>query len=163
MNIKHLNAPSLAVMSGENMKERFIYKIENLGERGFADYILTSTEYLEDRIERAKASIADLQDIVKSCQGQTVIIKQEVEKFMSANGVEKLEGDRVSSLTLFKPKDKSKLVLLDEHKLAELGYIKVEIDAKAIEANLDKIPKELYEIQTIAGTPTIKINKKRGM
>lgn len=163
MNIKHLNAPSLAVTSGDMMSDIFIAKFESEGEHGFTDYVYRSTIYLDDRIERAKASISDLKNIIKSSEGQKVVIKNEVRKFMTANGVERFDGDLVSSFTLLDPEDKKKLILLDTHKLAELGYIKVEIDAKAVEANLDKIPKELYEIETIAGTPTIKINKKRGM
>lgn len=165
MEIKHLNAPSLCVMTSDLMKDRFAYKIENLGERGFSDYILTSQEFLEDRIERAKASISELQSIVKSCQGQKLIINEEVAKFMIANGVDKLEGDRLSSLTIAPAKTKKKLTIIDDQALIELGYctVKVVVDPKAVEANIDKIDESMYKIEETTSQPTIRINKRKGL
>jgi len=146
------------------MREILERKTQEVGAAGLADYVALCIENIDDRIERIDAAIDELQAMKKAAQGQKEIVREAVADFLVSAGVDKLEGDRVSSLTVYDPKPKSKLVVRDKQKAVDLGFAKVAVDTtalkKAIESG-EEIPEEVATLETVVEQPKIKINKRR--
>ncbi len=131
---------------------------------GVVDYIAFGVENLTDKLERIKVAKQEIAMVEAETKAQIEYIKQETGAFLSANGVSKLEGDRVSSITVYNPKPSDELTILDEDKLIRMGYTKIILDKTAIKnaikaGEIDDA--DAYLTQTLKPT-TIKINKKRG-
>ena len=153
---------SLTIAPAESMVEIFNRKLEDKGDRGLADYIYDSDTELNDFIERMKVEKDNIASMIKSAEGQKGIIKEQFSKYLEINGLGKLEGDRVSSLTIYAPKPKEKLVIHDKNYCLDSGYVTLSIDNKLVkQAILDgDLDKDVAEILTEHQQPTIRINKK---
>jgi len=148
----------------ETMREILERKTQEVGAAGLADYVALTTENIENRIERIDVAIAELQAMKKAAHGQKEIVREAVADFLMAAGVERLEGDRVSSITVYMPKPKHKVVVLDKEAAIESGFAKVTVDTTALKnalENGEEIPEEVATIETVVEPPKIKINKRR--
>ena len=136
---------------GKDIGELLDYKIEQAKEKNLpieqtvADYIGMSFENIDDKIKQLQSYKTDITNAINQLKTNKELAKKDVYKWMENNGIDKLKGVSISSITL-KKEDVSvtkKLVIdIDEQELIELNYAHYEENIKPIEAS-------------------IKINKKR--
>ena len=135
-----------------------------------ADYIGLSLNELKNKIDYLADDIKELQAYKKRLSSSLDIAKEQTAKVFISNGVTRIDGNIISSITLSKATTKTKdtLVIKDEQALMNLGYVKFELDTEAIEETLKTIEgkKELNEFVSISSqtvyTPSkVKINTKK--
>lgn len=139
-------------------------KLATTSPQGLVDYIGFSIENLNDRLERLKVAKEELALIEAQTKAQIEYIKLETATFFESNGIAKIEGDRISSITTYNPKPTEKLHYTDEKALIDMGYAKITLDKTAVKNAIKdgKIDKHLAYITQELKPTTIKINKKRG-
>ena len=135
-----------------------------------ADYIGLSLNELKNKIDDISSSIKELQAYKKKLSGALDIAKTITAEVFASNGVDRIDGNILSSITLSKPSSKTKtdISILDEQEVMKLGYVKFTPDIEAIEKALktDMGKKELENLVSIntitITTPSkVKINTKR--
>ena len=155
--------PALAEASREEMSAILTRKAEEIGPAGLADYVGFTIETIEDSKDRIKVAIADLKMLLQAAEGQEKIIKAEVRNLLEINGIDKIQGDRISSITLFDPAPKKKLVVLDKEAAIEAGFAKVSVDTtalkKAVEAG--EVDEEVAVLEVEHQENSIKVNRRK--
>lgn len=125
---------------------------------------------LEAKIAYIKEQVALLQQLKRQLEASRSKAKEEVAKALTHLGVEKLEGVRVSSITVTPAKETSKtrMRILDEDALIKAGYFTVTVDNEAVEQALYSADRrhevEAYVDVSIEQTrkpESIRINKRR--
>jgi len=139
-------------------------KLNATSPQNLVDYVGLSVENLEDRLERLKVAKSEIALIETATKAQIEYIKLEVAEFFSSNGISKIEGDRISSITTSNPKPVEELHYEDENVLIQMGYAKTSLDKTAVKnAIKNRELSDAYAYITHSLKPTtIKINKKRG-
>ncbi len=135
-----------------------------------ADYIGLSLNELKNKIDDISSSIKELQSYKKKLTSALDIAKTITAEVLKDNGVDRIDGNIISSLTLSKPsiKTKTNISILDEQEVMKLGYVKFSPDVDAIEKALktDMGKKELENIVSVVSITTttpakVKVNIKR--
>ena len=135
-----------------------------------ADYIGLSMQEIKSKIDILTSDISDLQALKKKLSNALEIAKIQVADIFLANGIDRIDGNIISSLTLTNPTSKTKdeILIKDEKTLINLGYVKFSVDLEAIEKALQtkegkKELKKLVEVMPITVTTPakIKVNTKR--
>lgn len=134
-----------------------------------ADYIAYSIDQLSDQITYVSSEIKELQALKKRLSQAKELALELTASVLAEYGIDKLEGTKVSSITIIpqKTKVKESLNILDERSLMELGYFQPVLDIKAIEKALEtnedqEILSHLQVETTKEITPArIKVNAKR--
>lgn len=135
-----------------------------------ADYIGLSLNEIKSKIDTLTSDISDLQALKKRLSNALEIAKVQVADIFIANGIDRIDGNIISSLTLTNPTSKTKdeILIKDEKTLINLGYVKFSVDLEAIEKALQtkegkKELKKLVEVMPITVTTPakIKVNTKR--
>ena len=135
-----------------------------------ADYIGLSLNEIKSKIDTLTSDISDLQVLKKKLSNALEIAKVQVADIFIANGIDRIDGNIISSLTLTNPttKTKDEILIKDEKTLINLGYVKFSVDLEAIEKALQtkegkKELKKLVEVMPITVTTPakIKVNTKR--
>ena len=135
-----------------------------------ADYIGLSMQEIKSKIDTLTSDISDLQVLKKKLSNALEIAKVQVADIFIANGIDRIDGNIISSLTLTNPTSKTKdeILIKDEKTLINLGYVKFSVDLEAIEKALQtkegkKELKKLVEVMPITVTTPakIKVNTKR--
>lgn len=135
-----------------------------------ADYIGLSINEIKSKIDFLAKDIADLQALKKKLSNALEIAKVQVADIFIANGIDRIDGNIISSLTLTNPTSKTKdeILIKDEKTLINLGYVKFSVDLEAIEKTLQtkegkKELKKLVDVIPITVTTPakIKVNTKR--
>ena len=135
-----------------------------------ADYIGLSLNEIKSKIDFLAKDIADLQALKKKLSNALEIAKIQVADIFLANGIDRIDGNIISSLTLTNPTSKTKdeILIKDEKTLINLGYVKFSVDLEAIEKALQtkegkKELKKLVDVMPITVTTPakIKVNTKR--
>lgn len=133
------------------------------------DYVGLSLAEVQNKIDSLADDIAKLQAYKQELSEALLIAKEITAEIFTANGIDRIDGNIISSLTLTKPSVKTKfqIKVKDEDALLRLGYVRYEIDTKALETAVsdgktDEI-KDFIEISTITTTTPakVKINQKR--
>ena len=135
-----------------------------------ADYIGLSLNEIKSKIDCLSKDIAELQSYKKKLTIALDIAKTQVAEIFSSNGIDRMDGNIISSLTLTSASSKTKdeIFIKDENAVLGLGYVKFSVDVEAVEKALqtkegqkelkkfvDVIPKEVT-------TPAkVKVNTKR--
>lgn len=138
-----------------------------------ADYVGLSLNELKNKIDYLSSSIKELQALKKRLTESLDIAKVLTAEVFTKNGVDRVDGNIISSLTLTKPSSTTKqtITIKDENAVMGLGYVKFSVDeeaiAKAVEQNKEDL-KELNEFISIETTTTtnhakVKINTKRAV
>ena len=163
-------------LSKEKSTEYFIEHIRSILEdtnRPYykrADYVGLSLLELQSKIDTLTQDIQELQKLKKRLSEASEIAKEVIASIFVIHGIDRIDGNILSSLTLTPETSKTKLSLkiLDEEAVMCLGYIKVEPDLTAIEKAMMSIEgiEELDAFVTIESsiitTPArIKVNTKR--
>ena len=135
-----------------------------------ADYIGLSLNEIKSKIDTLTSDISDLQALKKKLSNALEIAKVQVADIFIANGIDRIDGNIISSLTLTNPttKTKDEILIKDEKTLINLGYVKFSVDLEAVELALQtkegkKELKKLVEVMPITVTTPakIKVNTKR--
>ena len=137
-----------------------------------ADYIGLSLQEIASKIEYIGTDIRELQAYKKKLQTALALAKELVADVFISNGVDRVDGNLISSLTLQAESTSSKtdLIILDENKVMTLGYVKFTPDIEAIKIALEtsKGKKELEGLvsvitETTTIKPKVKVNSKKAI
>ena len=137
-----------------------------------ADYIGLSLQEIASKIEYIGTDIKELQAYKKKLQTALTLAKELVADVFISNGVDRVDGNLISSLTLQaeSTSTKSDVVILDENKVMGLGYVKFTPDIEAIKIaiNTAKGKKELEGLvsvitETTTIKPKVKVNSKKAI
>ncbi|WP_066348558.1 siphovirus Gp157 family protein [Aliarcobacter cryaerophilus] len=137
-----------------------------------ADYIGLSLQEIASKIEYIGTDIRELQAYKKKLQTALTLAKELVADVLIQNGVDRVDGNFISSLTLQAESTttKSDVVVLDENKIMGLGYVKFSPDIEAIKIALEtpKGKKELEGLvsvitETTTIKPKVKVNSKKAI
>ena len=135
-----------------------------------ADYIGLSMQEIKSKIDTLSSDISELQALKKKLSNALEIAKVQVAEIFASNGIDRIDGNIISSLTLTNPTSKTKdeIIIKNEEALINLGYVKFSVDIEAIEKALQtkegkKELKKLVEVTpiTISTSAKIKVNTKR--
>ena len=135
-----------------------------------ADYIGLSLNEIKSKIDTLTSDISDLQALKKKLTSALDIAKVQVAEIFLANGIDRIDGNIISSLTLSNATSKTKdeIIIKNEDALINLGYVKFSVDLEAVEKALKtkegkKELKKLVDVIPITvSTPAkIKVNTKR--
>lgn len=146
----------------ENPKLTSFYKCDAISEAFIS--LDAKLQYLKEQ-QRLLANLKKQIEIAKE------LAKEEVSKALVSFGVNKLEGMKVSSITVSKESVKSvaKLEILDKEALLRAGYFKIELDIPAVEEALLSADKRAeiqdyadMKIEKVVKSATIRINKRKG-
>jgi len=135
-----------------------------------ADYIGLSLNEIKSKIDTIAKDIKELQALKLRYSESLEIAKELTAEIFIANGIDRIDGNILSSLTLTSTSTKTKtdLTILNEKEVMQLGYVKFEVDVDAVKLALLSTEgkeelKELVQIITIhEDIPAkVKINSKR--
>jgi len=135
-----------------------------------ADYVGLSLNELKNKIDFLSNDIKELQAYKKRLSSALDIAKTLTAEVFIKNGVDRIDGNIISSITLSKPSTKTKdtITIIDENEVMKMGYVKFEPDTEAILKAMatDMGKKELEKFvsittQTIDTPAKVKINTKR--
>ncbi len=135
-----------------------------------ADYIGLSLNEIKSKIDTLSSDISELQALKKKLSNALDIAKVQVADIFIANGIDRIDGNILSSLTLTNATSKTKdeIIIKNEEALINLGYVKFSVDMEAVEKALltkegKKELKNLVKITpiTIETPAKIKVNTKR--
>ena len=149
---------------------KFILEDSNTPYFQKADYIGLSLQEIASKIEHIGTNVRELQNYKKKLQTALTLAKELVADVLIQNGVDRVDGNFISSLTLQEESisTKSDVVILDENKVMGLGYVKFTPDIEAIKIALQtsKGKKELEGLvsvitETTTIKPKVKVNSKK--
>lgn len=137
------------------------------------DYVGLSLNELKSKIDTLTKDISELQEYKKKLSSALDIAKELTAEVFINNGIDRIDGNIISSLTLTKPSitTKNKITVLKSNELMRLGYVKFSVDdeaiARVVEENSDAL-KELESYISIEKIETInpvkvKVNTKRAV
>ena len=135
-----------------------------------ADYIGLSLQDIASKIEHIGTNVRELQNYKKKLQTALALAKELVADVLIQNGVDRVDGNLISSLTLQSESisTKSDVLIFDENKVMTLGYVKFTPDIEAIKIALQtsKGKKELEGVATMVTEtttikPRVKVNSKK--
>lgn len=134
------------------------------------DYVGLSFQELKLKIDTLGKDIAELQALKKKLVSALDIAKTLTAEIFEENGIDKIDGNIISSLTLTKPSTKTKDVITvkDESAVMGLGHVKFSIDLESVEKSL-KTKEGQLELRefvdvipmTIETPAKVKVNTKR--
>ena len=135
-----------------------------------ADYIGLSLNEIKSKIDTLTSDISELQALKKKLSTALDIAKIQVADIFIANGIDRIDGNIISSLTLSNATSKTKdeIIIKNEEALINLGYVKFSVDIDAVEKALQtkegkKELKKFVDVTpiTITNPAKIKVNTKR--
>lgn len=165
----------IETLSESKSKEFFKDYIQNILEDDTkpyyqkADYVGLALNELKNKIDYLSTDIKELQALKKKYTQSLDIAKILTADVLTSNGVDRIDGNIISSITISKPTTRTKdtLTIKDEKAVMGLGYVKFEPDIEAILKALknddNQELEKLVQIDTITtDTPSkIKVNTKR--
>ena len=134
------------------------------------DYIGLSLNEIKSKIDTIAKDIKELQSLKQRLSESLEIAKELTAEILLANGIDRIDGNIISSLTLTSASSKVKtdITILNEQEVMKLGYVKFDVDLEAIKLAYatkegQEELKDLVNVITITeNTPAkVKINQKR--
>ena len=135
-----------------------------------ADYIGLSLNEIKNKIDTLTSDISDLQNLKKKLSNALEIAKIQVAEIFALNGIDRIDGNIISSLTITNSTSKTKdeIIIKNENALINLGYVKFSVDIEAIEKALQtkEGKKELNKLVqitpiTVTTPAKVKVNLKK--
>lgn len=161
MNLKTYTT-KLETAERENISIILDAKALTVGATQTADYIGFAVENIESSISRIDQAIKELNEIKKEAKAQLELIKVGVSEWLTDNGIDKLQGDRISSISVFDKKETQEIIIDNEEAVINAGYFKMTVDKTAAKQALqDGAQFEGAHIEITHNEPLIKVNKKR--
>jgi hypothetical protein len=137
-----------------------------------ADYVGLSLNALKHKIDFLSSNIKELQAYKKRLNESLEIAKTLTAEVFSKNGVDRIDGTIISSLTLTKPSKKTKefLTINNEAEVISKGYVKFSVDEEAVlkamktKDGLEELDQYVSVNSITESTPAkIKVNTKRAI
>jgi hypothetical protein len=136
-----------------------------------ADYVGLSLNELSNKIDTLSEDIKELQRLKKRLSTALDISKEVTATILLQNGIDRIEGTIISSITLTKEstKEKISMQIINKEELLKRGFVKYELDTDALQTALlqdTKLQRELKPfveiVKTKETTPAkAKVNLKR--
>ncbi len=135
-----------------------------------ADYVGLSLQEIKAKIDTLSSDIKELQTLKKRLSESLEIAKEIIATVFLENGVDRIDGNIISSLTLSNETSctQTSFTILDHEAVMRLGYIKYQPDIEAIEQAMmsDEGKEELAqfvksETNTTTTPAKVKVNAKR--
>ncbi len=135
-----------------------------------ADYVGLSLQEIKAKIDTLSSDIKELQTLKKRLSDSLEIAKEIIATVFLENGVDRIDGNIISSLTLSNETSSTQtsFTILDHEAVMRLGYIKYQPDIEAIEQAMmsDEGKEELAqfvksETNTTTTPAKVKVNAKR--
>lgn len=135
-----------------------------------ADYVGLSLQEIKAKIDTLTSDIKELQTLKKRLSESLEIAKEIIATVFLENGVDRIDGNIISSLTLASETSSTQtsFTILDHEAVMRLGYIKYQPDVEAIEQAMmsDEGKEELAqfvksETNTTTTPAKVKVNAKR--
>ena len=135
-----------------------------------ADYIGNCLQDIQSKIDYISNDIKQLQEYKKKLTSALNLAKEIVADVLITNGVDRIDGNYISSITVVNESVSSKedILILDENKVMGLGYVKFTPDIEAIKKALatNEGKEELQDLVTQIKTTTnnkakIRVNSKK--
>jgi hypothetical protein len=135
-----------------------------------ADYIGLSLNEIKSKIDCLTQDISELQALKKKLSTALELAKVQVADIFTANGIDRMDGNIISSITLSTStsKEKNVITIKNESKVMALGFVSFSVDLEAVEKALltkqgQKELKGLVEVipMTITTPAKVKVNTKR--
>ena len=136
------------------------------------DYVGLSLQEIKQKIDSLTKDIVELQKLKKNLSTSLDIAKGLTAQILLENGIDRIDGNIISSITLTRPSTKTKEVvnIKDDNKVMGLGYVKFLVDDEAVEKAMqtEKGKEELKGLVDVISitedTPAkVKINTKRNL
>ena len=134
------------------------------------DYIGLSLHEIKSKIDFLAKDITELQNLKKKLTTALEIAKELTAEIFIENGIDRIDGNIISSLTLTNPSSKTSDVvsILDENAVMELGHVNFTVDIEAVEDAIktedgfEKL-KDFIEVTsiTLSSPAKIKVNAKK--
>lgn len=137
-----------------------------------ADYIGLSLNEIKSKIDCLTQDISELQALKKKLSTALELAKVQVADIFTANGIDRMDGNIISSITLSNStsKEKNVITIKNESKVMALGFVSFSVDLEAVEKALltkqgQKELKGLVEVipMTITTPSKVKVNTKRAV
>lgn len=134
------------------------------------DYVGLSLNELKLKIDSLGKDIQELQSLKKKLTSALEIAKELTAEVFINNGIDRIDGTIISSLTISKPTTTTKefINIKDENKVMGLGFVKFSVDVEAVEKALStkQGKKELEGLVEVTPITTstlakVKVNTKR--
>ncbi|WP_375722914.1 siphovirus Gp157 family protein [Arcobacter sp. KX21116] len=134
------------------------------------DYVGLSLNELKLKIDSLGKDIQELQSLKKKLTSALEIAKELTAEVFINNGIDRIDGTIISSLTISKPTTSTKefINIKDENKVMGLGFVKFSVDVEAVEKALTtkQGKKELEGLVEVTPITTstqakVKVNTKR--
>jgi uncharacterized protein YeeX (DUF496 family) len=99
------------------------------------DYVGLSLHELKLKIDNLSTNIKDLQALKKKLSNALEIAKELTAEVLVNNGIDRVDGNIISSLTLSKETSKTSdvVTIKDPNAVMGLGYVNFSVDVKAVE------------------------------
>ena len=152
----------LETADGANIVAILDAKLEATSPNRVTDYVAFALDNLDSQIERMKDAKKELDYLVKMAESQKDIIKAGTSVWLAESGLDKLDGDIVSSMKIVSPKAKETVKVINEESLINQGYFKTTLDKTAVkQAILDGVEVEGAEIEVEHQSDTLTVYKKK--
>jgi len=134
------------------------------------DYVGLSLQEITSKISTIAKDIKELQALKQRYTESLEIAKELTAEILLSNGIDRIDGNIISSLTLTSASTKTKtdITILDEKEVMKLGYVKFDVDVEAIKLAYatkegQEELKDLVNVITITEEipAKVKINQKR--
>lgn len=137
-------------------------KLEATSPYQVVDYVSLAADNIEDAIKRIDEGIKELKAIKDAAKAQLEIIKEGTAEWLEEAGVDKLNGDIVSSISVSERKPKEEVVVTDEEAAINAGYFKTVVDKTSVKkALLDDEIIDFAHIDVTHLENSLRINKRR--
>lgn len=134
------------------------------------DYVGLSLQEIKLKIDSLSKDISELQKLKKNLSTSLDIAKGLTAQILLENGIDRIDGNIISSLTLTRPSSKTNdvVTIKDTNKVMGLGYVNFSVDVDAVEKAMQtqKGKEELKEFVdvvpiTVTTPAKVKVNTKR--
>ena len=138
------------------------HKLEEVGAHGVADYAALAVDSIASRIDEIKRAEAELKSLKTALTEQSSLIKVGIAEWLSDTGIDKLQGNIVSSISVSKVKPTETLVIDNEEAVINQGHFKTVID-KTLVKNLilNGIEVEGAAIEVTHNEDSLRVNKRK--
>jgi len=138
------------------------FKLEATSPFGVADYVEYAVDNLDDKLKRIEQTEKRLKAIKVQIKAQIETIKIGASAWLDGAGLDKLQGDHVSSVTVLERSAKEDLIVTSEEALINAGYFKTIADKTAVKnAIKEGVQIGGAHIEITYLEDSLKINKKR--
>jgi hypothetical protein len=131
-----------------------------------ADYIGLSIADIDEKIKSIDEEIKELQQLKRTLKEAKEIAQEVGAEVFAEYGVDRIEGNAISSITISEGSTKTDVCIIDESKAIAIGFFKKVVDKEALkEALLGADERNrldgVAELQIIKKPSMLKVNKRR--